>query len=64
MKQCDQTLIELKLFLPIYVYFDGQTLSSVFEKFSFTSKFFKLIMQQSTFLRKNGFESSFCNIDV
>ena len=36
----DQTLIKLKLFLPIYVHFNGQTFSSDFEQFSFTSKFF------------------------
>ena len=48
------------------MYFNGQTFSSVFfEKFSFTSKFFGLIMQKKDFfLRKNGFESSFYNIDV
>ena len=40
------------IFLPIYVHFNGQTLSSVFEQFSFTSKFFGLNMQKSTFLKK------------
>ena len=50
--------------MPIYVYFNGQTLSSVFEQFSFTSKFFGLKMQKSYFLRKKGFESSFYKIDV
>ena len=50
--------------MPIYVYFNGQTFSSVFEQFSFTSKFFGLKMQKSYFLRKNGFESSFYKIDV
>ena len=50
--------------MPIYVHFNGQTFSSVFEQFSFTSKFFGLKMQKSTFLKKNGFESSFYKIDV
>ena len=45
--------------MPIYVYFNGQTFSSVFDQFSFTSKFFWLKMQKSTFLRKKRFESSF-----
>ena len=31
--------------MPIYVYFNGHTFSSVFEQFSFTSKFFGLKMQ-------------------
>ena len=35
--------------MPIYVYFNGQTFSSVFEQFSFTSKFFWLKMQKSYF---------------
>ena len=47
-----------------YVYFNGQTFSSVFEQFSFTSKIFGLKMQKSYFLGKNGFESSFYKIDV
>ena len=56
----DQTLIKLKcFFLPTYVYFNGQTFSSVSEQFSITSKFFWFKMQKSTFLRKNGFESVF-----
>ena len=38
--------------MPIYVYFNGQTFSSVFEQFSFTSKFFELKMQKSYFLGK------------
>ena len=50
--------------MPIYVHFNGQTFSSVFEQFSFTSKFFELKMQKSFFLGKNGFESSFYKIDV
>ena len=50
--------------MPIYVYFNGQTFGSVFEQFSFTSKFFGLKMQKSYFFRKNGFESSFYKIDV
>ena len=51
--------------MPIYVHFNGQTFSSAFEQFSFTSKFFGLKMQKSTFfLRKNVFESSFYKIDV
>ena len=48
----------------VYVQFNGQTFSSAFEQFSFTSKFFGLKMQKSTFLRKNDFESSFYKIDV
>ena len=39
--------------------FNGQTFISVFEQLFFTPKFFGLKMQKSTFLRKNGFESSF-----
>ena len=50
--------------MPIYVYFNGQTFSSVFEQFSFTSKFFGLKMQKLYFLGKNGFESSFYKIDA
>ena len=38
--------------MPIYVCFNGQTFSSVFEQFSFTSKFFGLTMQKSYFLGK------------
>ena len=49
----DQMLIKLERILPIYVHLNGQTLSGVFEQFSFTSKFLGLIMQKSTFLRKN-----------
>ena len=47
-------------FLPTYVHFNGQTFISVFEQFSFTSKFFGLKMQNSSFCKKNGFY----NIDV
>ena len=50
--------------MPIYVHFNGQTFSSVFEQFSFTSKLFGLKVQQSYFLGENGFESSFYEIDV
>ena len=40
--------------------FNGQTFSSVFEQFSFTSKLFGLKMQKSTFYKvKTGFERSF-----
>ena len=47
------------------MHFNGPTFSNVFEQFSFTSKFFGLKMQKSTFLRKNGFEVFFKkNIDV
>ena len=46
------------------MHFNGQTFSSVFEQFSFTSKFFGLKMQKSTFFKRNGFESSFYKIDV
>ena len=48
----------------MYVHFNGQTFSSVFEQFSFTSKFFGFKMQKSTFLEENGFESSFYKIDI
>ena len=50
--------------MPIYLYFSGQTFSSVFEQFFFTSIFFGLKMHKLYFLGKNGFESSFYNIDV
>ena len=40
------------MILPIYVHFNGQTFSSVFEHFSFTSKFFGLKMQKSTFFKE------------
>ena len=50
--------------MPIYVYFNGQTFSSVFEQFSFTSNFFWLKMPNLIFLGKTGFESSFYKIDV
>ena len=43
--------------------FYGQTLSGVFEQFSFTLKFLGLKMQKSTFFKKkNGFESSFIKL--
>ena len=48
----DQTLIKLTGFLPICVHFNGQTFSSVFEQFSFTSKFFGIKMQKSTFFKE------------
>ena len=57
----DQTPTKLKLF---FVHFNGKTLSSVFEKFSFTSKFSGLKCKNRLFKRKNGFESSFYEIDV
>ena len=50
--------------MPIYVYFNGQTFSSVFEQFSFTSNFFLVKNAKIVFFRKNGFESSFYKIDV
>ena len=46
------------------MHFNGQTVSSIFEQFSFTVKFFGLKMQKSTFLRESGFESSIYKIDV
>ena len=53
------------IFLPIYVHFNGQMFSSVFEQFSFTSKFFGLICKNRPFfLKKNDFESNFYKIDV
>ena len=43
----------------------GKRLAHCFEQFSFTSMFFVLTMQKSTFFKeKNGFESSFYKIDV
>ena len=51
-------LIKLDRILPIYVHLNGQTLSGVFEQFSFTSKFLGLIMQKLT-----GFECSFYKIE-
>ena len=51
----DQTLIKLKRFLPIYVHFNGQTFSSVFEVF-FYFKFFLVKNAKIDFLKeKNGF---------
>ena len=50
--------------MPIYVYFNGQTFSSVFEQLSCTSKFFGLKMQNRISLGENGFECSFYKIDV
>ena len=52
--------------MPLYVHFNGQTFSGIFDQFSSTSKFFGLKMQKSTFFyRKNGFESSYVyKIDV
>ena len=46
------------------MHFNGQTLNGVFEDFSFTSKFLRLKMHKSIFNEKNGFESSFYNMDV
>ena len=36
----------------MYVHFNGHAFSSVFEQFSFTSKFFGLKMQKSTFCKE------------
>ena len=36
----DQTLLKLRLFLPIYVHLNGQTFSSVFEQFFYFIFFF------------------------
>ena len=41
--------------MPIYVYLNWQTFSSVFEQFSLTSKFFGLKMQKSYFLGEKMF---------
>ena len=38
--------------MPLYVYFNGKTLSSVFEQFSLTSKFFGLKLQKSYFFKE------------
>ena len=46
------------------MHFNGQTFSSVFEQFSFTSKFFGLKMQKSTSLKKKCFGEKFYKIDV
>ena len=59
-----QKLIKWKSFLPIKMHFNGQTFNSVFEQFSFTSKFFWLKMQKSAFFKKNGCESKLYKIDV
>ena len=60
----DKKLIKLKLFLPIYVHLNGQTLRVFLNSFLLLQKF-GLKMQKSTFLKKkNGFESSFYKIDV
>ena len=48
----DQTLVKWKYFLPLYVKIIGQTLSSVFEQFSFTSKVFGFNMQKPTFFKE------------
>ena len=49
----------------IYVHFNGQTISGVFEQFSFTSMFLGLEMQKSTFFKKKWFwEYLFYKIDV
>ena len=42
--------------------FNGQTFSSVFEQFSFTSKYFGLKMQKSTFLKINGLRVVFMKL--
>ena len=55
----------LAVFLNIFLLLQSLTFSSLFEHFSFTSKFFGLKLQQSIFLKKkNSFESSFYKIDV
>ena len=38
--------------MPICVHFNGQTFSSVFEQFSFTSKFFGLKVQKKVFCKE------------
>ena len=48
--------------MPINVYFNGQTFSSVFEQFSFTSKFFGLKMQKSYFLGEMGLRVVFIKL--
>ena len=51
--------------MPIYVYFNGQTFSSVFEQFFFYFKVFLVINAKIIFfLGQNGFESSFYKNDV
>ena len=44
------------------MHFNGQTFSSVFERFSFTSNFFWVKNVKIDFLKKNGFESSFIKL--
>ena len=41
------------------MHFNGQTFSSVFEQFSFTSKCFGVKKAKNDFYRKKGFESKF-----
>ena len=50
------------MILPINVHFNGQAFSSVFEQFSFTSKFFLVKNAKIDFFKKTGFESSFYKI--
>ena len=40
------------MMLPVYVHFNGQTFSSVYEQFYFTLKCFGLKMQKSIFCKK------------
>ena len=44
--------------------FKGQTLSGVFEQFSFTSKLLELKCKNDFLKEKNGFESSFFSIKL
>ena len=46
------------------MHFNGQKFSSNFEQFSFTSKFFFGKNAKVDFFKKNGFESSFYEINV
>ena len=46
----------------MYVYLNGQTFSSVFEQFSFTSKFFGLKCKNRLFLRKMGLRVVFIEL--
>ena len=46
------------------MHFNEQTLSGVFEQFSFISKSLGLKNAKKTCFKKNGFESSFYKIDV
>ena len=55
----DQKLIKLKCFCLYMCILIGKRLAVFLNTLHFTSKFFGLKIQKSTFLKKNDFESSF-----